>query len=612
MSDSFISVRCPRCNSLASVRAEQAGKTVACRHCENEMLVPGQPKNVLDSSMDGLISLEDDVLAPIELTDWSNYRRSNPRKEETDKPDVDSKKSETRETIDSESEVAPVDDLDELLITVTRPSVETGLASGKDPFEVDKFAPLKIDGITPSDSEFSVTCYVCGTLMHARLSQVGTEIKCHDCYSMVKIAAPRKGPEVKGKPSPETPQHEYREEEGYRLEAETRLQPMDTTIDLSLGKIDYDDDDFFSRRRELEAADPEIYDDEYELAPPSDDAAPTRPLQTVFEPIGDLLAEYPAPASKGAIITDSLETDRPITVVPIDESGDADKSEVGLDRRKEAKGDDSKPKAEKSLKKKSSSASTEDITSPFAGLGGWIASSLSIVMQPLNLARIGMGTVALGFGYLMFFSGLGNFDPEAETETINKFGGYLLMGFGSVPIVLTFFLMAVHSSSIIRDAIEQRSSKGEWPDFSIADFAGQFVYVGTSFWLAAVPGLIVGQILWIVTDFVYCLPACVMVSSVLLAPFFMSSVVFNGSPLALVSGEAFVSISKFRNRWIRYWIATFLIAIAFAGALAGASLGTGFAFLFSVIQLSLAIVLFWMVGDMTGYVIRLMEQKGES
>jgi hypothetical protein len=688
VSDSYISLRCPRCNALASVESEKAGQTIHCRRCENEMIVPGAAPGNRGRSGDDLIFLDDDasglkdedrrrspashgaagketVLDPAagvddqsdeipELTDWSAYRRhaeqrhaSSPAARDPGAPEYPPAPPDDGARLDEAEEKAD-DELDDLLITATQASPQPAASTGADPFAVDEFAALRIEGITPDDREFPLTCNVCGSLIYARESQIGTQVKCHDCYSLVTVPPPRK-PLRSGAALPQAVppvSSEDAGDDGYRLEPEIRLPPLDTTIDQSLGTIDFDDDDYFRRRRERESpADPPIFEsgesdpqaepredsgrrtaresagagvDEYGLAPPDEEVEKSRPLPAVFESIDDLLDREPAATDPRA-----NERDKPISVRPVDGETSArtgnktqNKSENKTQKtaaaasRPAAGLQTAKPAVEPSAGTKKRTPEGEDILTPVAGFGGWLAKAFSVAVLPGNLVKIVLGAIVLGFGNLLLFSGLAYFGPE--TETIQKFWGYFLILVGSVPTLLVYFFLGVHSNATIRDAVEQRTSDGEWPDFSFSDLISQFIFVATSFWLAAIPGLIAGQIFWLVTGVFYFMPGMATMTSLLFAPFFLSSVVFNESPLALVSSEAFASVVKFRNRWIRYWLGAFFLAGLFVAALVGCSLGWVYGFLFPFIQLVLAIMLFWIAGDLTGHVVRYMEQKASS
>lgn len=628
------SLRCPRCNASLKAGEEQAGQTLPCHKCGNELLVPGKKHAGSDLTVDDLIDLDDDVLDPVDSPDPEAARpavaptpvdpgqSANPARDEV--PDLAEWPVQQQDGLPGNGESADEPPENDLVLTPLAdedvdlddllPPPEPGEprepVAGENPFEIDDHAPLRVDGITPTDSEFPITCHLCGSLLYGRLSQVGTRLKCHDCHSLVDVVAPRNKDLLT--PLTETPTDPPTgEDEGYTLEPAADLPPLDTTIDQSFGPIDYDDDSFFERKKQLEAgmdlkslvtADSSTGDedptpaapsrapaadtgDEYGLAPPEEDL-----LKPLVEPTDSGTPEAeaePPPREEPAAVTVPPQASREEVVRVSPEP-----ASIGED-------EPSPPTSPRPIK-----PAGNDIATPLSAWPGWLTESFQVVRQPITLVKVVLCSIVLGFANLFLWWGIGNLMDE---EQLTQFGGYALVCIGAVPTVLVWIFVGILSNPIIRDAVEQRKSTGEWPDFSLADMFSQFIFVATSFWLAAVPGLILGQILWATTEFFWLFPFCMLLSSLCLAPFFMSSVIFNESPLALVSGESFQTLRVFPNRWFRYWLVVIPLSVLVVLAMAAPALGFLMYFVSPVIQLVLMVMVFWMIGDLAGRTVRYME-----
>ncbi len=649
MNSSPLELRCPKCKTVLRLAADQAGQSTTCQRCGNEVLVPGRTARSREITVDDLIDLDDDIMHPAAPVIREATPAIDPSGQESqdsatrDGTEIDAAGILESVTGHAGAERQPVpgaasgdnapdtvdgssdDDLGDLLM-IPAPAAPA-VRNNPDPFVIDENAPLKVEGITPSDTEFPVICHLCGSLMYGRLSQVGTQIRCHDCHSLVDVAAPKKLPDA----APVADTHLDDEDEGYRLEPQVELPHLETTIDQSLGKIDYDDEDFFQRKRELEdRSQPDSVDEfpqltgdgehsdgllppiqtgtpvsdseEYGLAPPEEDLLKPPTETTAVEKTAP--PNTPRDETPVAIPVATVDPQqKPVTARSPDDIDwtvpDTWEAPVRV-----------APEPEKLPTSPAGSAAGGDIASPLSGLVGWLGNSLVVVRQPTNAVKIALATIILGFANLLIFGGISSL--AAENEQIVKFGGYALLVLGMIPLVATWFFIGITANTIIRDAVEQRESPGEWPEFSLGDLFAQFIFVATSFWLAAIPGLILGQVLWVVTDFVWLMPGCIVASSLLLVPVFLSSVIFNESPLALMSSESLQSIRSLSQRWIRYWIASLLISVVFTAGIAGPLLGPVMAFVCPLLQVTLMVICFWMIGDLTGHIVRHIETRAAS
>ena len=249
------SLQCPRCNGSVSIADNAAGKRVKCPHCEQNFLAPGI---VADSSSeedeDDWLTLSDSPVpahpsspssdsqaSKTTTSTLSSKTRNTQPENETPLPDDD-------DSFFSESSLPPIqipaastssspgagNDLsqsnastlgpdisaaeEELLSQFTDTSIPT--ADAKPPVKKNALDAIRALGASASnigddsatntaaapraasveyESEFRVTCKVCGTITYAKAVDSGKTTKCSDCYSEILIPKPpriRKKPEI--------------------------------------------------------------------------------------------------------------------------------------------------------------------------------------------------------------------------------------------------------------------------------------------------------------------------------------------------------------------------------------------------------------------------------
>lgn len=238
-SNGGLGFQCPKCRNQVTVPATKAGTRVVCPSCKKPILVPGSQQSD-EPSLDELLSLGDDpvqtkpvsVPESVEFTDESDALTLS--KDDYIADEMDEAESEILELPDESSlaekrtadslaiepmanqsdeeintgaqsvgdkgnddhQVQLLDDDDDLIkldeaidvsSQVGPPQPTLQEAAESDPFEHDEFAPIRIEGITQASNVVSTSCHLCGTMIHAKPSEVGTQKKCPDCHSMVEI-----------------------------------------------------------------------------------------------------------------------------------------------------------------------------------------------------------------------------------------------------------------------------------------------------------------------------------------------------------------------------------------------------------------------------------------
>lgn len=249
------SLQCPRCNGSVSIADNAAGKRVKCPHCEQNFLAPGiAADSSSEEDEDDWLTLSDSPVpahpsspssdsqaSKTTTSPLSSKTRNTQPENETPLPDDD-------DSFFSESSLPPIqipaastssspgaaNDLsqpnastlgpdisaaeEELLSQFTDTSIPT--ADAKPPVKKNALDAIRALGASASnigddsatnttaapraasveyESEFRVTCKVCGTITYAKAVDSGKTTKCSDCYSEILIPKPpriRKKPEI--------------------------------------------------------------------------------------------------------------------------------------------------------------------------------------------------------------------------------------------------------------------------------------------------------------------------------------------------------------------------------------------------------------------------------
>lgn len=253
-------VKCPQCKSSVSISEQHAGKRVACPKCTKEFLAPGFVAAVNDD--DDWLSLDDDEPTgkPLSTAPLPTPKQSTtPKKTSPPKKPASTKKSSkgkpTKPDALPQPSAAPESDPFQLSEPIKRPAptnVGSPALSGADQAALDEFGGLdeftsgveplpssssktpassppaddpfgELPDVPPAPSvprkkrpdnvaapqptaaqpvefetDFRVKCNVCGSLLYAKASQSGKQIKCSDCYSLMTVPPP---PKKKQKPA---------------------------------------------------------------------------------------------------------------------------------------------------------------------------------------------------------------------------------------------------------------------------------------------------------------------------------------------------------------------------------------------------------------------------
>lgn len=176
-----IQLKCPICQAMISVAANQAGCRIACEKCGSKIKVPGQAAKANDE--DDWFNLESDIKPAA----------------------VANRKTPTPDMGDLDDFMLPdLQDVPKSPLATPRPAAPPPLSesdlealSGFADTEEPKPAPMKLVQPPPSaDDSFRVACPTCESISYAKPNQVGKRIRCHDCHAPIVVPPP---PKVKPK-----------------------------------------------------------------------------------------------------------------------------------------------------------------------------------------------------------------------------------------------------------------------------------------------------------------------------------------------------------------------------------------------------------------------------
>lgn len=201
-----ISIRCPECQKRLKVPMRMAGKRVACPACKAMLNLPSF---VTSSSDDDWLDVEDDSPGtnPIRSTPVAkNPIASNPSTNILDQ-DLDDDffklaDESTPTTAKAKSLGQLGVDLSDLdLEELNNPPVASSSthSSNRRPSKTSgsmksqSAVPIEQQSNSSEPTEFRFPCKVCGTFQYAKVAEVGSLVRCPDCYSQFSIPSPPPG-----------------------------------------------------------------------------------------------------------------------------------------------------------------------------------------------------------------------------------------------------------------------------------------------------------------------------------------------------------------------------------------------------------------------------------
>jgi len=505
---------CPRCLQNLRVAKDKAGDRIDCPQCNQPLTVPEQSADA---------GLFDDLFDPAPASK-SKSKKDVPAAAvpPTPLPIPPSGSADSGSKLDNtppKEAASTANDSDDPLANLVIPGpakeVKQDSDVGKDPFEVDPDAPLKVDGVGDlfsNDDVFGTKCNVCDTRIHVRQKQIGTEVECPICFSKVKVAAPSKENSVrwekkaKGNPAPKS-------------------NPTKSHI---------------------------AADDELKLSAPIErpkvEIDPAWGLAPVEE---DLLAPKPKSAEQFTGGPDSANDAPELIVVDDGVGGKPTKAAAAPNQTKPTK--PRKAPEQKPATQQPDSEAAKDF--PGFELLELFGSAVEMVKSPgvLIRAAVAVGVMCLGAILMQWISPAYEVNSDSETSMLAG-----LVKSAQWLVALTVYLLGLAvlwwtSGYLFRDAALGKREVANWSNAGTSEILSTFLLFAFGFFIGGLPMAFLGMLI---------LPL-----RVLLGPLFLLSAWYNQSPFAIVSVDAFQSASKNTAQWVQFYM--------FAGGLAGLSFIAG-------------------------------------
>jgi len=188
-------VQCPQCQTAIGVREDAGGTRVTCPHCAEAFVVPGYPGGNAGSS-----SSSDDDDDWLNITDTPAMQPIKPRPTASQPvtPDPFFDEEGFGDGGDSSGDGASGDD-------IFGEKASGSVEFGEDPFGTpptpehedlaaafdERSAGTNSDGgKIEYQTDYRLRCPTCGTLNDVKSTQAGKQIRCRDCFTMVRVPKP--------------------------------------------------------------------------------------------------------------------------------------------------------------------------------------------------------------------------------------------------------------------------------------------------------------------------------------------------------------------------------------------------------------------------------------
>lgn len=510
----------------------------------------GESKELFDFGARGNVAGEPSIDKVVSKTPPQTTPSENPRGHHV--PAVDAAAAQV------EPELAPLPFDDET--PSSSPELDLGEMPKLDPVfhssgssDDDPDKPLRIEGLeseSPSGDLASVRCRVCDSLVYIQPSQLGTKVKCPECYSeiLAEQAAPRRSSSsafqniqadtyvlnvepAGGKSEPEA-------EGEYRLSAPVERPKVDIPSHYGL--------------------EPEKED---LLAPQQSSAKQPAGLPKGEGPVS-AKPELPKPAS--AAKQDATRSERrqePVVTAPKAEASEKKGTSSRDENQPTGQGAAGKlppfwqqrpaqpePVVEDSTGTKLE-ISLEELTAPGAGIMNWLN---HMVQDAWFWVCFGIATLTLGFGYWCFDS-VSHWLGTTGEKKLGAIVSSVLLGIPGLAAFLFGMALTVVVSALLFHLGGRKQPKlSDWTGYSFNDWAPAVGFVSFAFALAALPGLLLGILVALLSGSITALTILVALSVSLLAPLLVVGVCRSDSPFGVFDSKVFKLLSFEDVDWLKF------------------------------------------------------------
>ena len=403
---------------------------------------------------------------------------------------------------------------------------------------------------------YRITCRFCDTVLTVTEEQAETEVKCPDCFSMLDVGKLTKKP--KSKPIGRGGRSHKPGESGLPESSlggdELKLSETFERPAISpLFGLEASQEDLLAPRKRKSADEADAEQDAEVESPPSkvkSSQAKKRPSaksKTVPSPSDqddELDMDDPLP------VDDMLSLESIGKLVPDSES-DIDEVVGGEPRA----GSKVAPRKKKRSRRKSAEPQETEVRRPdfkpanlFMATVGMLSDVRVVVASAVAILIMLIG----GFSSEAIFPAGSETESLTIMESMSKYFTSFL--FGWVPYYIGLLGLWTVAGFVFRDAVQGHSKFQGWTAGGQASFWPTFLLFGFSFFIAGLPGAILSVLI---------IPLRMMI-----APLFLISAWFNGSPWQIISADWYHVVNKNKSQWITVY--SCFAALALAGLMVGA------------------------------------------
>ena len=578
-SNDLIVFECPKCLGTIKSSRESAGQRIACPDCSASLIVPvldgasegfddlfeGDSNQVLSSSEKDSVAAPDEGSLPFDSEDSSleilepddveglEFAGSVSTTSEASGDAVPSESSERSSSAIEEDASSDAFDL-EMTLELGQPDPRVELEEVKDPFVEDVDAPIKIDGLemdVDSDQVFGVKCSICDTRIHVSFDQVGVKVSCPICFSEVEVTEPINKPPTNNPWSTPSQKPETKTDE-LTLEAPVDRPQADYGIEPGYGLAPVDDD----LLAPIELPDDEIVDLEILEDAPLEMTGTdsSMPIPSLVDD-GRFGLQDPEPLDVSPSTPKKQDPSPAVAESPKTEPVQKTKAPAGRWRQDDEMGNGSPDPP----------PNETTAPGPERGIGGKhvVAWMTQVFKSPQLLIRtlISIGLFSIGYS---FFESFNTTWGDEEMDSTTRMVSLLFSGFlGTLFWVPSALLFSITFAILFRDSVEEDPKVDQWPGAGFSEWFGSFAFVAFSFWIASLPGLLLGNVLYMMTDKMIFLLLLVPFSVFLILPICLVNALFNESILNIVSTDVMKSIPRQKSKWFEFYKTNLILLAIF-------------------------------------------------
>ena len=411
--------------------------------------------------------------------------------------------------------------------------------------------------MSDSGEYYRITCRFCDTILTVTPEQVETEVKCPDCFSILevgKLTKKRKSKPIgrggrSHKPGKSGVSEDSLGGDELKLSETFERPPISPLFGLEASQ-----EDLLAPRKRKSADEADADLDAEAESPPSKikssqpkkkPSAKPKSVSASSDYDQDLELELDEPLP----VDDVLSLESIGTLVPDSEPG-ADEVVVAKPRT----GAKVAPRKKKRSRRESAAPQEAKVRRPDFKPANLFMATVGMLS---DVRVLGASACAILIMLIGGFSSEAIFPAGSETESLTimesmskYFTSFL---FGCVPYYIGLLGLWTVAGFVFRDAVQGHAKFQGWTSGGQASFWPTFLLFGFSFFIAGLPGAILSVLI---------VPLRMMI-----APLFLISAWFNGSPWQIISADWYHVVSENKSQWITVY--SCFAALALAGLMVG-------------------------------------------